>query len=75
MKARANNVERIIARNEKGNQKKSWCPWIVACGFRAIPFVEVQDAPMAKKTEMSDSSLWITAIVLLALAAWTYFKT
>jgi len=29
---------------------------------------------MAKKTAMSDSSLWITAVVLLALAAWTFFK-
>jgi LPXTG-motif cell wall-anchored protein len=29
---------------------------------------------MAKKTGMSDSSLWIIAILLLALAAWTYFK-
>jgi hypothetical protein len=29
---------------------------------------------MAKKTEMSDSSLWVVAIVLLALTAWMYFK-
>jgi hypothetical protein len=29
---------------------------------------------MAKKTEMSDSSLWIIAIVLLVLTAWMYFK-
>jgi LPXTG-motif cell wall-anchored protein len=29
---------------------------------------------MAKKTGMSDSSLWIVAIILLVLAAWTYFK-
>jgi LPXTG-motif cell wall-anchored protein len=29
---------------------------------------------MAKKTGMSDSSLWVIALVLLALAAWTYFK-
>jgi hypothetical protein len=29
---------------------------------------------MAKKTGFSDSSLWITVIVLLAIAAWTYFK-
>jgi len=29
---------------------------------------------MAKKTGMSSSSLWIITIVLLALAAWTYFK-
>jgi hypothetical protein len=29
---------------------------------------------MAKKTEMSSSSLWIFAIVLLALSAWMYFK-
>jgi hypothetical protein len=29
---------------------------------------------MAKKTKMSDSSLWIIAIVLLALTAWMYFK-
>jgi len=29
---------------------------------------------MAKKTGFSDSSLWITAIVLLVIAAWTYFK-
>jgi LPXTG-motif cell wall-anchored protein len=29
---------------------------------------------MAKKTGMSDSSLWIAAVVLLAIAAWTFFK-
>jgi LPXTG-motif cell wall-anchored protein len=29
---------------------------------------------MAKKTGMSDSSLWIFAIILLALAAWMYLK-
>ncbi|HXZ33994.1 MAG TPA: LPXTG cell wall anchor domain-containing protein [Terriglobales bacterium] len=29
---------------------------------------------MAKKTGMSDSALWIVALVLLLLAAWTYFK-
>ncbi|HLB93117.1 MAG TPA: LPXTG cell wall anchor domain-containing protein [Terriglobales bacterium] len=29
---------------------------------------------MAKKTGMNDSSLWVIAILLLALAAWTYFK-
>jgi LPXTG-motif cell wall-anchored protein len=29
---------------------------------------------MAKKTGMSGSSLWISAIGLLALAAWMYFK-
>jgi hypothetical protein len=29
---------------------------------------------MAKKTAMSNSSLWIVTIVLLALTAWMYFK-
>ncbi|HMK21516.1 MAG TPA: LPXTG cell wall anchor domain-containing protein [Terriglobales bacterium] len=29
---------------------------------------------MAKKTGMSDSSLWILAAVLVALAAWMYFR-
>ena len=29
---------------------------------------------MAKKTGMSDSSLWIVAVVLLAVAVWMYFK-
>ncbi|HXY03238.1 MAG TPA: LPXTG cell wall anchor domain-containing protein [Terriglobales bacterium] len=29
---------------------------------------------MAKKTGMSDSSLWVLAIILLLVAAWTYFK-
>ena len=29
---------------------------------------------MAKKTGMSDSSLWIMTVILLALAAWMYFK-
>jgi len=29
---------------------------------------------MAKKTGMSDSSLWIIAVVLVAIAAWEYFK-
>jgi hypothetical protein len=29
---------------------------------------------MAKKTEMSGSSLWIVVVLMLALAAWIYFK-
>jgi hypothetical protein len=29
---------------------------------------------MAKKTKMSDLSLWMAAIVLVAMAVWTYFK-
>jgi LPXTG-motif cell wall-anchored protein len=29
---------------------------------------------MAKKTGMSDSSLWVVAILLVAVAVWTYFK-
>lgn len=29
---------------------------------------------MAKKTGMSDSSLWILAVVLLAVAVYMYFK-
>jgi LPXTG-motif cell wall-anchored protein len=29
---------------------------------------------MAKKTGMSDSSLWLVAVVLLAVAAWMFFK-
>jgi hypothetical protein len=29
---------------------------------------------MAKKTGMSDSSLWIIAVLLLAVAAYAYFK-
>jgi LPXTG-motif cell wall-anchored protein len=29
---------------------------------------------MAKKTGMSDSSLWIITVLLLALAAWMFFK-
>ena len=29
---------------------------------------------MAKKTKVSDSSLWITTLVLVALAAWMYLK-
>jgi hypothetical protein len=29
---------------------------------------------MAKKTGMSNSSLWIITILVLAIAAWTYFK-
>ncbi len=29
---------------------------------------------MAKKTGMSDSTLWIITILLLAIAAFTYFK-
>jgi hypothetical protein len=29
---------------------------------------------MAKKTGMSDSSLWIVTVLLLALTAWMYFK-
>jgi len=29
---------------------------------------------MAKKTGMSDSSLWIIAVVLVAIAVWEYFK-
>jgi len=29
---------------------------------------------MAKKTGMSDSSLWIITVVLIVLSAWMYFK-
>jgi hypothetical protein len=29
---------------------------------------------MAKKTGMSDASLWVLALVLILVAAWTYFK-
>jgi len=29
---------------------------------------------MSKKTGMSDSSLWIVAVVLFVLAAWMYLK-
>jgi hypothetical protein len=29
---------------------------------------------MAKKTGMSDSSLWIIAVILLAVAVYIYFK-
>ena len=29
---------------------------------------------MAKKTGMSDSSLWVIAIVLFVMSAWMYFK-
>ncbi len=29
---------------------------------------------MAKKTGISDSSLWIVTVVLLVLTAWMYFK-
>jgi hypothetical protein len=29
---------------------------------------------MSKKTEMSDSSLWVVVIVLVALAAYMYFR-
>ena len=36
--------------------------------------VELKMRLMAKKTGMSSSSLLIVTIVLLALAAWMYFK-
>jgi len=29
---------------------------------------------MSKKTGMSDSSLWIITVVLVAITAWMYFK-
>jgi hypothetical protein len=29
---------------------------------------------MAKKTGLNDAVLWIITILLLAVAAWTYFK-
>ncbi len=29
---------------------------------------------MAKKTGISDSSLWIVTVLLLVLTAWMYFK-
>lgn len=29
---------------------------------------------MAKKTGLSDSSLWVITVLLLALAAWMFFK-
>jgi len=34
----------------------------------------VRMAAMAKKTGISDSSLWVTTVLLLALAAWMYLK-
>jgi len=40
----------------------------------AISDVEIRMRVMAKKTGMSDSSLWIVTIVLLALTAWMFFK-
>jgi hypothetical protein len=30
--------------------------------------------PMAKKTAMNNSSLWLFTVILLALAAWLYFR-
>ncbi|MGA9040015.1 MAG: LPXTG cell wall anchor domain-containing protein [Terriglobales bacterium] len=29
---------------------------------------------MAKKTGMSNSSLWVITVVLIAIAAWYFFK-
>jgi len=37
-------------------------------------YLQFKITSMAKKTGMSDSSLWIFAIVLLAVAAWMYFR-
>ena len=37
-------------------------------------WAKIWPMPMQKKTGMSDSSLWIIAIVLFAIAALTYFK-
>jgi hypothetical protein len=34
----------------------------------------VKMSAMAKKTGISDSSLWIVTVVLLVLTAWMYFK-
>jgi hypothetical protein len=36
--------------------------------------VEIRMRGMAKKTGMSDSSLWIVTVVLLALTAWMFFR-
>lgn len=42
--------------------------------FRVDEMLGVRMPSMAKKTGMSDSSLWIATIVLLTLAVWMYFK-
>jgi hypothetical protein len=46
-------------------------PRIYSVGKRSI---EIKMPLMAKKTEMSSSSLWIATVVLLALTAWMFFK-
>jgi hypothetical protein len=46
-------------------------PRIYGVGKRSI---EIKMPFMAKKTEMSSSSLWIATVVLLALTAWMFFK-
>ena len=36
--------------------------------------IRVTMSRMAKKTGMSDSSLWVITVLLLALSAWMYLK-
>ena len=60
-------------------------PWIDGFAYRLVWFRGFPDSfaetirgvkmtAMAKKTGMSDSSLWVLAVVLIAVAAWMYFK-
>jgi hypothetical protein len=49
---------------------------IVRCKKPLPPITHsrVKMAAMAKKTGISDSSLWIVTVLLLVLTAWMYFK-
>ena len=63
-----------------GNSNEEGCFGVIATtlGNADVDFAQGQTqgkmGRMAKKTGMSDSSLWIMTVILLVLAAWMYFK-
>ncbi len=44
------------------------------CIFLASTAIARLNWRMAKKTGMSDSSLWVTVVILVVLAVWMYFR-
>lgn len=58
------------------NQPHRWFVtlFLVTKFYSAIRALSVKIIRMSKKTGFSDSTLWIGTIVLLVIAALTYFK-
>jgi hypothetical protein len=56
----------------KSDRLFTWAvPFVVSILQGCLSRIELD---MAKKTGMSDSSLWIIAVVLVAVAAYMYFR-